>query len=805
MLVRPEDLALTARSRDRVLAAAEERLEEAVGEALQRFLARARTEFRDVLTAAGPPLPAAWLGLFEVGQMQGWWEEELERGTLDAVRGTWQAGRSATTDLPQSRRSLDEAGEYLANVRDRLSRTATPTIPDQAFNIVRTSIAAEMALGSDTATISRRIAADLQWQGTDTVFWEGRLSTLDDVIDRRLDGLGPQFVPDPDRPGRMMENPVRREARLNDPEIGALQAQRRQAVSALDADRTTWQMRAERIARTESTGAYNAGAQTALLEEGAGAKMWLATGDARTRMSHLLASGECVPTSEPFVVGGVTMMMPGDPSAPAEEVINCRCTIIGGRDCEELAGISERTRARVDEQREERGLDPAAPQQTTEALVAPPVEREFDAQGRPKLTPEEMAEAKRIEGFDVMRNPQHADELEQILRTLPDGAEFSLDRFNAHGKPLDDLLCRTSGQRLFVVERGPLGVDLKTARRILDDGIAETVGAIPGGTSGNQLLAVVWSPSPYQNVRGLASSRMISIHGDGDLSNYATILRAGTVRHEVGHSMAHAASRRSVALAVEALEQSTEIVARVQAVTPPWIETYLKAEMASTGRPLVGTRFYYDRLSGPRILDEAWLGPRVGPEWAQAQKEVRAFVKARNAALKQIDDALVAIADQSAFLPGDLRIYASRVIAGDPAPFQTTFVAPQSFRVAAELDADRLIANRARNAERYAGAKWDDPNNWQVSLEGRHRWNPDPILRPTAGVTEYASSVGGGIEDWAEAWRLYVLDRQTGRIGRTASGVEIRFADLFPARAVAIEDWATTMGYDLSTLGRFGP
>lgn len=85
--------------------------------------------------------------------------------------------------------------------------------------------------------------------------------------------------------------------------------------------------RALTIARTESTTAANKGIQL-----GAGStdyvveKFWIATMDKRTRRDHMLASAqEPIPVNAPFIVGGTPMMFPGDPSAPADQVINCRC------------------------------------------------------------------------------------------------------------------------------------------------------------------------------------------------------------------------------------------------------------------------------------------------------------------------------------------------------------------------------------------------------------------------------------------------------------------------------------------------
>lgn len=50
--------------------------------------------------------------------------------------------------------------------------------------------------------------------------------------------------------------------------------------------------------------------------------------DSRTRPSHVLADGQRVGLTEPFIVGGAPLMFPGDPSGPAGEVISCRCTTL---------------------------------------------------------------------------------------------------------------------------------------------------------------------------------------------------------------------------------------------------------------------------------------------------------------------------------------------------------------------------------------------------------------------------------------------------------------------------------------------
>lgn len=86
--------------------------------------------------------------------------------------------------------------------------------------------------------------------------------------------------------------------------------------------------RGQMIARTETHGAANFGATEAARETGLPLrKEWIAAQDERTRESHVEADGQIVGQDETFDVGGSSLQYPGDPSGPAEEVINCRCAI----------------------------------------------------------------------------------------------------------------------------------------------------------------------------------------------------------------------------------------------------------------------------------------------------------------------------------------------------------------------------------------------------------------------------------------------------------------------------------------------
>lgn len=94
-----------------------------------------------------------------------------------------------------------------------------------------------------------------------------------------------------------------------------------------------WPGRAQLVARTETTGAYNAAAlEAARLESAATGKplekAWVCTIDGSTRDSHFAADGQRVPIDQPFNIGGADLMFPGDPNGPVEEVANCRCTMV---------------------------------------------------------------------------------------------------------------------------------------------------------------------------------------------------------------------------------------------------------------------------------------------------------------------------------------------------------------------------------------------------------------------------------------------------------------------------------------------
>lgn len=86
--------------------------------------------------------------------------------------------------------------------------------------------------------------------------------------------------------------------------------------------------RAKAIARTEAGSTVNYGQQETYKAEGVQSKEWMAVQDDRTRDDHADADGQVVKMDDSFNVGGEDMDYPGDPDGSAENVINCRCTLL---------------------------------------------------------------------------------------------------------------------------------------------------------------------------------------------------------------------------------------------------------------------------------------------------------------------------------------------------------------------------------------------------------------------------------------------------------------------------------------------
>lgn len=324
----------------RISPAASQALREAVEKDVEKAVAGAvRAVLADVLqaslaavdegqgvTASSAPVPdpipgPLSAGFPTLGEHAGRWAAEVDDRVTAVVTASFTRVYESysTQGLAMSSSALAGLEEFALSARDRLVRGTHFGVPvyEESYNAVRIALARSIEEGWTRQDLSQRIAASLSWE-TDGAYWRGQQALVDSKIDAILDPLGP--------PG----TPAREFARKNDPRVAALRQERNLAIKHLDAERSVWERRSTLIARTESTGASNLGAQRALLDEGTEKKVWVATLDDRTRPTHEDADGQEVPVGGEFDVGGALLAFPGDPAGPVEEVADCRCTMIGG-------------------------------------------------------------------------------------------------------------------------------------------------------------------------------------------------------------------------------------------------------------------------------------------------------------------------------------------------------------------------------------------------------------------------------------------------------------------------------------------
>jgi hypothetical protein len=146
-----------------------------------------------------------------------------------------------------------------------------------------------------------------------------------------LNGAGNRLVRLPDEVYALIVNEVERGIREG-LDIPTVTQSINQVLTVTGSER--WPNRARTVARTETMGAVNAGAfRSAQLEAEARGdvapfKQWISTDDPRTRPTHKAADKQRTLLPEPFIVGGARLLFPGDPNGAANEVINCRCTLL---------------------------------------------------------------------------------------------------------------------------------------------------------------------------------------------------------------------------------------------------------------------------------------------------------------------------------------------------------------------------------------------------------------------------------------------------------------------------------------------
>lgn len=189
------------------------------------------------------------------------------------------------------------AGQYLTAVWDRLK-----LMPEIVVDEVRSEIDAAVAAGDSPEQIRQRVSGLL-----------------------RIDAPGRRAAAEADQLARTAEDPavpdqIRRQARSR---LAALRAK----------GGTRWFSKVREFARTLAVSVLNAATTAAVLAYThlTGRKryrQWWTTRDDRVRTAHRRAHGQTQPVGHPFLVGGVHMAYPGDPSAPPDLTTNCRCSLL---------------------------------------------------------------------------------------------------------------------------------------------------------------------------------------------------------------------------------------------------------------------------------------------------------------------------------------------------------------------------------------------------------------------------------------------------------------------------------------------
>ncbi|MDX2648516.1 phage minor head protein [Streptomyces sp. PA03-1a] len=177
--------------------------------------------------------------------------------------------------------------------------------------------------------------------------------------------------------------------------------------------------REERIARTEAGRAWNT-ATLAAAREVTGpdrpiVKQWITRRDSRVRESHEDVNGQIRLVDETFTVSGIEMDSPHDPTAPASEVVNCRCVLALYPEIRSAAFDSQASpRARVFESQE-----PPVTTAPSPALQAAADGSHLNGAMIALIPSEEDAQRLALDGGEA------AEELHLTLYFLGQGADWS--------------------------------------------------------------------------------------------------------------------------------------------------------------------------------------------------------------------------------------------------------------------------------------------------------------------------------------------------------------------------------------------
>ncbi|MBA9005955.1 phage minor head protein [Thermomonospora cellulosilytica] len=274
------ELDTARRAAERTLTGLEAMIERQVSAALEEIAALFEREFTAAaLAAADPSDPGA------LRRLRDWWTARIKQ-VVAPLLAVYEAAYKALyrwMRTPPPAGADDLPGRYLDDPHDPAD-PATPAEPIEVPELARRYV----------------LEAENRLAGVGDALWDAARRALADGI-----ATG-------DTPNELRDR-VRDAFRAGGVQLG--------------------EARAARIARTETVAAWNRAALAAARAqaEQVGVELvkgWLATLDTRTRDAHFAADGQRVALGETFTVGGVAMDCPGDPTAPPDLVINCRCVLL---------------------------------------------------------------------------------------------------------------------------------------------------------------------------------------------------------------------------------------------------------------------------------------------------------------------------------------------------------------------------------------------------------------------------------------------------------------------------------------------
>lgn len=539
------------------------------------------------------------------------------------------------------------------------------------------------------------------------------------------------------------------------------------------------EFRADTIARTEVMGAYNHGdddAATSLGEYGPVEKQWLAAIDNRTRESHIEANGQVVPFKEDFLIGGYAMPFPGE--GPPEEVINCRCVVL------HLYPGDERpdgTLAGEDPLDREGLARPAPPPEETKDWIR----GQLDA--NPKMTGQQLLDQFRAEGKTIARQDFYKLVRETKSGNVGETVVKDVGKVGERKTGIGESGLRRTQKEIDQRAGKVVYDDLETAQRKAKERIAREMKQSAEKQAEAQAKHDVVhrtnvKPQPGERRMGLRRglsepTGKSAVFDDGYRPSAASFGRGVPSDRQFSFASTvdgGTASQPGMKNAVAFRHRGVTIV--VDDVDPYWLAK------AQRGQDYDFTQLVRRLRDGNHSVDQAIqaIDNVLDQVPNGTVKQVNLF-KGQNPADAYWAKQYNIPNFTSAATGGDAEV---NVYMGRPPSYGT-----MRHEVGHNIESIAEGYHGVSGTQAWSDAMVSDAGSYPMAKDGKpvrlsNRASAGHPPTPTSpkGITNYGQS--SPAEDFAEAFRLYLTDRDLGYLGESRQ----RFAELFPARAKLIEE-----------------